>query len=182
MTHRLYRYLFLITLVFLSACNKVADSEEILLKCTHLAEEVKEYGRANYLKLFHTINPEKFSATYQKVSHFDNAPHRAMINTYVKALARLKTQDEDAKRLIQAATDIATFVTNFVDHDYDEAVHHKKRSRNNPKSDKFFLEINEIVKFDYDVTGFDKQKETFKGLLENYEEALAVYSNKIKTN
>ena len=67
-------------------------------------------------------------------------------------------------------------VNNFVDNDYKKAVNHQYQSLHNPKSDQFFVEINEIVKFDYNVKGFDSHKETFKALLEDYQEALKVYA------
>lgn len=53
----------------------------------------------------------------------------------------------------------------------------KHRSRNDPKSDDFFMEINNIVKFDQNIKGFDTRKAAFKGLLEKYNKALDHYSN-----
>lgn len=159
------------------ACNSSGNNKaQILSKCSILGDEAKKYGRANYLRLFYSINPEKFEATYQKVASFDNAQHRAMINTYVDAVKRLKTKDTAAQGLIKATEEITQFVTNFVDTDYPIAVKH--RSRNNPKSDDFFMEINNIVKFDQNIKGFDTSKSAFKGLLEKYNKALGRYSNK----
>lgn len=148
---------------------------QILSKCTILSDEAKHYGRANYLRLFYAINPEKFEATYHKVATFDNKSHRAMINTYTSALKRIKTKDQSALQLISATQTLVLFVQNFVDHDYAKATLHQ--SKNNPKSDDFFIEINNIVKFDYNINGFNPNQATFKGLLEKYNQALIIYSS-----
>ena len=159
------------------ACNcSESSKEQILAKCSILADEAKQYGRANYLHLFYALNPTKFAATYQKVANFDNAQHRAMINTYIDAVKRLKTKDEAAKRLIAVTIEMTQFVKHFVDINYPIAL--KYRSKNNPKSDDFFMEINNIVKFDQNIKGFDKNKATFKGLLEKYNKILNHYSHK----
>ena len=169
--------LILLMVFVLGGCNTDGADyrQNVLSKCTNLAEETKQYARANYLKLFYEINPEKFEATYQKVSDFDHRAHRAMINTYLKAISRLEVEDQKAKQLINASTKMAHFVNNFVDTKYKIAASHISKSQNNPKSDSFFVEINEIVKFDYNVKGFDKSKDTYKGLLEDYDKALASY-------
>lgn len=178
MKKRLHYFSLVLLMLFTSvACNSSeSNKEQILSKCSILGDEAKQYGRANYLRLFHSINPEKFEATYQKVANFDNAQHRAMINTYVDAVKRLKTNDATAKNLIVATEEITQFVQHFVDTDYPIAIKH--RSRNNPKSDGFFMEINNIVKFDQNIKGFDTSKAAFKGLLEKYNKALNNYSNK----
>jgi hypothetical protein len=164
----------------LSGCNDKNNRIQILSKCTILSDEAKHYGRANYLRLFHSINPEKFAVTYQKVAIFDNKSHRAMINTYTNALKRIKTDDPAALHLISSTQTLVLFVKNFVDHNYAKAILHQ--SKNNPKSDGFFIEINNIVKFDYNVNGFNQNKATFKGLLEKYNQALIIYSSKHQLN
>lgn len=170
-------YLLVLIIFALSACNRSADDyQQVLSKCSILGDETKKYARANYIRLFYTINPEKFEATYQKIANFDQHSHRAMINTYIKALQRLNVEDQRAKHLIKVTLNMAVFVNNFVDNDYKKAVNHQYQSLHNPKSDQFFVEINEIVKFDYNVKGFDSHKETFKALLEDYQEALKVYA------
>ncbi len=166
-------------ILLLGACNSTDNKMKILSKCTILGDEVKHYGRANYLRLFHSINPDKFAITYQKVVTFDNKSHRAMINTYMSALKRINTTDPTAKKLIDSTQSIAIFVKNFVDYDYATATLHQ--SKYNPKSDRFFVEINNIVKFDPNIEGFDKNKATFKGLLEQYNKALTTYSKSEKS-
>ena len=178
MRKRLFIGLSLALLVFLGGCEQSSSTEQVLSKCSILGDEVKHYGRANYLRLFHAINPKKFAGTYQQVATFDNNTHRAMINTYFTALKRLKTNNKDALRLIVATHDMTHFVNNFVDNDYPKAMKHKRRSRNNPLSDDFFMEINDIVKFDANIKGFDKNQPSFKTLLAAYNEALAAYSKK----
>ena len=174
---KLVGVLVLLMLFIGVACNSNESSkEQILSKCSILGDEAKQYGRANYLRLFHSINPKKFATTYQKIANFDNAQHRAMINTYVDAVKRLKTKNESAKRLIVATEKLSQFVQHFVDSDYPVAIKH--RSAKNPQSDDFFMEINHIVKFDPAIKGFDTRKATFKGLLEKYNKALNNYANK----
>lgn len=176
MKYRAYYFVILMTLLLLGACDSQQNERQILSKCTILGGEAKHYGRANYLRLFYSINPEKFARTYHKVAMFDNKSHRAMINTYTMALRRIKTNDKNAINLIHTTEALVRFVQNFVDHDYAKASMH--RSKNNPKSDAFFMEINHIVKFDYNIEGFDKNEATFKGLLEQYTQALSAYSYK----
>ncbi|HIO92012.1 MAG TPA: hypothetical protein EYG68_04110 [Leucothrix mucor] len=171
-----YLYLPLLLLFILAGCNSANNKEQILAKCSILGDEARQYGRANYLRLFYSMNPEKFEATYQKVATFDNKHHRAMINTYVDAVSRLKTNDETAQRLISATQELTQFVTSFVDDDYAVAANHKHHSRNNPKSDDFFIEINSIVKFDQNLKGFDSDEVAFKSLLEDYNKALGLYA------
>ena len=162
-----------------TACNGKSNDEQILSKCSILGDEVRLYGRANYLRLFYTLNPDKFEATYQKVADFDNAQHRAIINTYSEALKRLKAKDELGQRLIEATQEITQFVKHFIDIDYPVALSQKHLSKRNPNSDEFFIEINNIVKFDKNMQGFDKSKASFKGLLDKYNIALDHYKNKI---
>ena len=178
MKKRLYYFTLLLLMLFMGVACKSNESnkEQILSKCSILGDEVKQYGRANYLRLFYALNPTKFEATYQKVANFDNAQHRAMINTYADAVKRLKTNNEPAIHLIIATEEITQFVQHFVDTDYAIAIKH--RSKNNPKSDDFFIEINNIIKFDQNIKGFDTSKAAFKGLLEKYNKALDHYSNK----
>lgn len=173
---RAYFFVTLTILLLFSGCSNTNNKLQILSKCTVLGDEAKHYGRANYLRLFYSINPEKFEATYQKMATFDNKSHRAMINTYTSALKRIKTNDQSALQLIIATQTLVLFVQNFVDYNYAKAILHQ--SKNNPKSDGFFIEINNIVKFDDDIEGFDKNKATFKGLLEKYNQALITYASK----
>lgn len=177
MRKELHYFSFVLLTIFIAAaCNSSeSNKEQILSKCNILGDEAKQYGRANYLRLFYSLNPKKFEATYQRVASFDNTQHRAMINTYVDAVKRLKTKDDSARRLIVATEKLTAFVKHFIDTDYSIAVKH--RSSNNPQSDNFFMEINNIVKFDQNIKGFDKNKTAFKGLLEQYNKALDNYSN-----
>lgn len=165
----------ILSLIFLNACYRPNHKTQIISKCTILGDEVKQYGTANYLTLFHSINPDKFKTSYLKMSHFDNPSHRAMINTYIEAVERIQTKDPIAQQLILATKKIANFTQNFVDYDYAKALKH--RSHYDPKSDDFFVEINNIVKFDPMIKGFDNKKNSFKGLLATYNQYLVTYKN-----
>ena len=175
-----YSFFLILLMVFtVAACNGKSNDAQILSICSILGDEARLYGRANYLRLFYTINPDKFEATYQKVADFDNVQHRAVINTYSDALKRLKAKDELGQRLIEATQEITQFVKHFIDIDYPVALSQKHLSKRNPNSDEFFIEINNIVKFDKNMQGFDKSKASFKGLLDKYNIALDHYKNKI---
>ncbi len=178
MNNRAYFSFLLILFFMLSACNSTDNKAQIVSKCTILGDEAKQYGRANYLRLFYHINPKKFESTFQKVATFDNKSHRSMINTYLNALNRIKTNDKLAQQLITSTQKIAHFVQNFVDHDYAKAIEHKDKSEHKPESDNFFMEINDIVKFDHTSKGFDENKASFKELLEKHNKALTAYTDK----
>ena len=176
MNNRAYFSLLLILFLMLSACNSVNNKAQILSKCSILGDEAKQVGRANYLRLFYRINPKKFESTFQKIATFDNKSHRAMLNTYLNALSRLKTDDKQAQQLIAATQELAQFVQHFVDHDYAIAINHQDKSEHKPESDHFFMEINDIVKFDHTSKGFSQHKTSFKSLLEKYNKTLTAYS------
>jgi hypothetical protein len=176
MRYRIYFFAFLTLLVTLSACNQGDTKTQILSKCTILADEARQYGSANYVRLFHLINPKKFAETYQKAADFDNKSHRAVINTYIVALERIKTEDSNARKLIRATLEIARFVQHFVDTNYAIASKLKQSSKHNPKSDAFFIEINNIIKFDSNIVSFNKNQATFTGLLKTYNKALGSFN------
>lgn len=176
MNYRTYFFTFLTLFMSLSACHHVETKTKILLKCTILADEAKQYGSANYVRLFHSINPKKFAETYQKAADFDNKSHRAIINTYIVAVERIKTKDIKALELIRATLEIARFVQHFVDNNYAIASKLKQSSQHNPKSDAFFIEINNIIKFDANIENFDKNQATFTKLLETYNKALGSFN------
>jgi len=177
MNYRAYFFAFLTLFITLSACHHIDTKTQILSKCTILADEARQYGSANYIRLFYSINPKKFAETYQKAADFDNKAHRAVINTYMVALERIKTKDAKALELIKATLEIARFVQYFVDNNYAIASKLKHSSKHNPKSDAFFIEINNIIKFDPNIENFDKNQATFTGLLETYNKVLKIYSN-----
>jgi hypothetical protein len=176
MNDRVCFFIFLALLITLGACNHVDTKTQILSKCTILADESRQYGGANYVRLFYSINPNKFATTYQKAIGFDNKAHRTVINTYIAAVEGIKTKDAKALELIKATLEIARFVQHFVDYNYAIASKLKQSSKYNPKSDAFFIEINNIIKFDSNIVSFNKNQATFTGLLKTYNKALGSFN------
>lgn len=150
----------------------------VLQKCTTLGDESIAYARANYVKLFYYFNAEKFNAPYQKIKNFDHVTHRNVINTYTIAVRKLKAKDPITESLLFACNSLATFSKDFVDQSYPRAIAHE--SQDNPLSDKFFTQINQIVKFDESIGAFDKNSPSFKQHVLNYQKAAKQYREKFK--
>ncbi len=175
------KYVFKITLflfVFgIAGCG--GDSRtSILKKCTTLGDESITYARANYVKLFHYFNPERFAVPYQKIKDYDHITHRNVINTYTLAVRKLKAKDPVTESLLSACKNLATFSKNFVDQSYPRAIAYK--SQYNPLSDKFFTQINQIVKFDDNIGEFKKGTSSFKKQVLKYQEATKQYREVFK--
>ena len=152
----------------------------VLQKCTILGDESIAYARANYVKLFYYFNAEKFDAPYQQIKNFDYVTRRNVINTYTFAVRKLKAKDPVTKSLIFACNSLATFSKNFVDQSYPRAIAHESESQDNPLSDKFFTQINQIVKFDDSIGVFDKNTPSFKQYVSNYKQAIKQYREEFK--
>ena len=169
--------LFTHILVFTSACTS-DDRVSALKKCTVLGGESIVYARANYVKLFHYFNPDKFSDSYEQTKDFDHVTTRNIINTYDIAIRKLKTNDEDTRSLIDSCQKLADFSKALVDQSYPRAMSHK--SKHDILSDAFFIEINQIVKFDNKIGVFDKNTKSFKQYVEEYRNAVQDYVAKYK--
>lgn len=165
------------TLVFTGACSS-DDRVSALKKCTVLGDESIVYARANYVKLFHYFNPEKFSDSYQQTKEFDHVTTRNVINTYDIAIRKLKSNDADTKSLIASCQNLADFSKTLVDQSYPRAMSHQ--SKYDILSDAFFIEINQIVKFDHNIGVFDKNAVSFKQYVDEYREAVRNYVAKYK--
>ncbi len=165
------------TLVFTGACSS-DERVSALKKCTVLGEESIIYARANYVKLFHYFNPDKFFDPYQQTKEFDHVTHRNIINTYDIAIRKLKPKDEDTKVLISSCKKLADFSKTLVDQAYPRAMSHK--SKYDILSDGFFIEINQIVRFDHKIGVFDKNTVSFKQHVQDYREVVRNYVDKYR--
>lgn len=150
----------------------------VLKKCTILGDESIAYARANYIKLFHYFNAERFDAPYQKIKDYDHITHRNVINTYTLAVRKLKAKDPVTKSLLSACKSLATFSKNFVDQSYPRAIAYE--SQDDPLSDRFFTQINQIVKFDDNIGAFEKGVPSFKKQVLNYRKAIKQYRETFK--
>jgi len=170
---------FIFQLLFLSACNS-QTTDTVLQKCTILGTESIAYARANYVKLFYQFNPEKFVDTYKKIESFDYTKHRNIINTYDIAVRKIeiKNNDDVTQALLSSCKTLSTFSKNLVDQSYPRAIAH--RSEYSPLTNKFFSEINEIVKYDDSISSFNKAEVTFKQQVEKFRTALKKYKEKFK--
>ena len=65
-----------------------------------------------------------------------------------------------------------------MDQAYPRAISHK--SKHKILSDGFFIEINQIVKFDHNIGSFDSTVNSFKQQVQNYKLAVKNYINKYK--
>lgn len=178
MKHLLSIFILFLTLVVINACNSSDKHASTLQKCTTLADESIIYARANYVKLFHYFNPDKFLESYSQVKDFDYETHRNVINTYDIAVRKIKTKDAITKSLLSSCKSLADFSKTLVDQTYPRAIAHD--SEEDPLSDKFFMEINQIVKFDHKIGVFDKDKTSFKQYVKNYETAVKAYIDNYK--
>lgn len=172
-------------LIVISGCNSGADRFSILKKCTVLGDESIVYARAHYVRLFYHFNPEKFSDSYQKVKDFDSVTHRNTIDTYFRVIEKIKNEenpdiDSTTKDLLASCLDLSKFSTQFVEEDYKLAINHS--SKNNPLTDDFFIEINQIVKFDHNIGAFDESKMSFKQSVDSYQKAIGNYINQYRKN
>lgn len=173
-------YKFFITsvvLLFISGCNSV-DRFSILKQCTVLGDESIVYARAHYVKLFYHFNPDKFAESYKQIDGFDAITLKNTIDTYTRAVQKLsakepKINDVATQNLIAACKNLSIFSTNFVENSYPKAITYK--SENNPSSDNFFIEINQLVKFDHKIGVYDKNKNSFKRSVESYKNAVSEY-------
>ncbi len=170
------------TLFFLVVFSITGCSSEtrlsVLKKCTTLGDESISYARANYVKLFHYFNAEKFDTPYQIIKNYDHVSHRNVINTYAIAVRKLKAKDPVTKSLLGACKSLAAFSKNFVDQSYPRAIAHN--SEDNPLSDKFFTQINKIVKFDDTIGVFEANTSSFKQQVLKYQEATKQYRETFK--
>lgn len=179
------KFVFKITLVFtmlilISGCNSSADKFSLLKKCTVLGDEAILYARAHYVKLFYHFNPEKFSDSFEKVKDFDSETHRNTINTYFRVIEKINregnsVEDNTTKNLLSSCLKLSMFSTNFVEKNYDLAIKHQ--SNKNPLTDDFFIEINQIVKFDHNIGTYDQSKMSFKQSVDSYQKAVGNYIN-----
>ncbi|GAA0421135.1 hypothetical protein GCM10009133_32000 [Cocleimonas flava] len=164
-------------MLFTAGCNS-EDRISALKKCTVLGTESIVYARANYVKLFHYFNPDKFSDSYEQTKEFDHVTSRNIINTYDIAIRKLKTDDEDTESLISSCQQLADFSKAFVDQSYPRAMSHQ--SKHDVLSDAFFIEINQIVKFDNKIGVFDENTKSFKQYVEEYRNTVQNYVTKYK--
>jgi hypothetical protein len=171
--------LLLVVLLLLGGCQQ-QNHESILQKCNTLANESIVYARANYVKLFHYFNPEKFLGSFQQVKDFDNVTHRNVINTYDIAVRKLQSGDPETIALITSCINLSNFSKLLVDQSYPRAIAHK--SKYDPLTDKFFIEINSIVKFDHKIGQFDSKETSFKKYVKNYKVAAKAYIEKFKND
>lgn len=149
-------------------------------KCQTLGDESIGYARANYVKLFHHFNPKKFEKTYPKIKDFDYVTHRNIINTYDIAVRKIKAKDPTTVAFLNACKTLSQFSKNLADQAYPRALSHK--SNYGVLTDSFFLEINQIVKFDHNIGQYDKKMDSFKYLVEIYKQNLKSYQSKYKAN
>jgi len=169
---------FLLSISLLPSGCKQQSQASILQKCSTLANESIVYARANYVKLFHYFNPDKFSEPYLKVKDFDHVTHRNVINTYDIAVRKLQSKDPETSYFISSCLNLSKFSKLLVDQAYPRAIAHK--SKYDHLSDNFFIEINKIVKFDHDIGEFEKKETSFKEYVKNYETATKAYLEKFK--
>lgn len=175
----IFKITLILTLMFsIAGCNGHADRFSVLQKCTTLGDESITYARANYVKLFHYFNAEKFNIPFQQVKDYDHVTHRNVINTYYLAVRKIKAKDPITKSLLSACRSLSEFSKNFVDQAYPRAIAYK--SQENPLSDKFFTQINQIVKFDETIGAFDRTMPSFKQQVASYEAAVKKYRQKFK--
>jgi len=164
-------------LLIIGGCNSV-DRFAVLKQCTVLGDESIIYARAHYVKLFHHFNPEKFSDSYRQIDGFDGVTLKNTIDTYARAIDRINnnknnTEDTTTQQLIAACKELSTFSKDFVENVYPKAIDYK--SENNPLSDAFFIEINQLVKFDHKIGLFNKNTNSFKRSVERYKKAVSAY-------
>ena len=145
-----------------------------------LADESIIYARANYVKLFYHFNPQKFNEPFQKIKGFDYVSHRNVINTYNNAVRKIRTKDDATKSLVNACLKLSSFSKNLVDQAYPRAISHV--SQHNPLTDKFFSEINQIVKFDHNIGDFNNTTLSFKQYVEAYRTAVKNYQITFKAD
>lgn len=164
-----------IFMLSIAGCNSESRLS-ILKKCTTLGDESIVYARANYVKLFYYFNAEKFDIAYQQIKDFDHVTHRNVINTYDIAVRKIKAKDPVTETLLFACKNLASFSKNFVDQAYPRAI--ALDSQNDPLSDKFFIQINQIVKFDESIGTFEQNSFSFKQRVSDFKTATKNYREK----
>ena len=179
------KQLLIISLAFIvlmqASCNSQQSKKTILTQCKTLAEESILYARANYVKLFYEINPDKFLDSYSQVKDFNYESHRNTINNYNMAVSKLKAEDPVSKSFLQSCKELSEFSQQLVDQAYPRAISFKNKSKLSPLADEFFLEINKIIKFDHSIGHYKKSFISFKERVKNYKTALQQYLDKYKT-
>jgi len=156
------------------------SKKTLLSQCKTLGDEAILYARANYVKLFYEINPEKFVDAYNKVKDFNNVAHRNIINSYNIAVQKLEAKDPISKSFLESCKALSEFSQKLVDQDYPQAMSFKDSSKLNPLTDDFFLEINKIIKFDLSIGEYKNTFVDFKTYVKNYKTALKEYIEKYK--
>ena len=180
----LYKFSLIISLLFLiSACDSV-DRFSILKKCTVLGDESIIYARAHYVKIFYHFNPNKFEKSYKKIEDFDAITHKNTIDTYTRAIDKISTnkqaiKDKATQKLLSSCKNLAEFSTRFVDNIYPNAI--KFDSNKDPLSDEFFIEINQLVKFDHNIGTFDQGDTSFKQYIDKFKSEIESYISKHRT-
>lgn len=169
-------------LLLMSACNSV-DRFSALKKCTVLGDESIVYARGHYVKLFYHFNPDKFADSYKQIGNFDAVTHKNTIDTYSRAIDKISAIQADTKNqltenLLSACKELSLFSKDFVEEDYDRAFNHL--SKNSPLSDEFFIEINQIVKFDHNIGIFDENQTSFKMKVDSYRSAVKDYAKEYR--
>lgn len=165
-------------LLLISGCNSNADRFSLLKQCTVLGDESILYARAHYVRLFYHFNPVKFSDSYEKIKSFDTVTHRNVIDTYSRAVDKINNNNKNVddivtQSLLSTCINLSKFSTDFVEENYRLAINH--HSKNDPLTDDFFNEINQIVKFDDDIGAYDKSQKSFKQNVDSYQEAVENY-------
>ena len=186
-------YTFVFPLLLLIGCQgqglgKKQEQEQeqnqskktLLSQCKTLGDEAILYARANYVKLFYEINPEKFADAYNKVKDFNNVTHRNIIDTYNIAVQKLEAKDPVSKSFLESCKALSEFSQKLVDQDYPQAISFKNNSKLNPLTDDFFLEINKIIKFDHNIGEYKNTFIDFKVYVKNYKTALKQFIEKYK--
>lgn len=180
MKHASIIIIFALVALLQSGCNADTGRKMILQQCEKLGDESILYARANYVKLFHTINPDKFHDSFQQVKDFDDSTHRNVINTYDIAVQKLTAKDPVSINLLQSCKNLASFSKNFVDQAYPRAIAFKNTSKLGRLSDGYFLEINKIVKFDRSIGNYKVRFISFKQRVKTYKTAVKTYRLRFK--
>jgi hypothetical protein len=165
-------------MLFITSCNSDIDRLSVLKKCTVLADESIVYARAHYVKLFYHFNPNKFSDSYKQIGDFDAVTHKNIINTYNRAINKVLldervSADIFSQNLLSSCQSLSEFSILFVEQNYRLAINHM--TKNDPLTDEFFNEINQIVKFDHNIGSFDKTEMSFKRSVDSYQQAVRDY-------
>jgi len=94
-----------------------------------------------------------------------------MWNYFITKHADIK--DSVTNELLRSCKELSEFSKNFVENDFPTAMNFK--SKKNPATDGFFIEINQIVMFDHNIGSYDKNKGSFKRSVDKYKQAVNNY-------